>query len=185
MPPETVWVSLGFGFCIGAPYKKAWTKGRERQPVSLYAPAFKAGLEKAGYKVVTPGEDNLFEAEAASADYEAGAVITNIKIDGCIAAVPPFNSASPVRGDASMTIDWQIYSPINKQVVARVSTTGKAHLANSIPGGEQRLALDSFADNAAALAANGDFRAAMTASKRLADGFRRRMRRARFFLAAV
>lgn len=170
MPPGTVWVSLGFGFCVGAPYKKAWTKGREQEPVSMYAPSFKAGLEKAGYKVITPGEDNLFDAETGSADYQAAAVITNIKIDGCIATLPPFNSASPIRGDSSMTIDWQIYSPINKQVVAHVSTTGKAHLEKSVPGGEARLALDAFADNAAALAANADFRTAMAASKSLADG---------------
>jgi serine protease Do len=128
-------------------------------------------LEKAGYKVITPGEDNLFDPEAASADYEAAAVITSIKINGCIAALPPFNSASKIRGDASMTIDWQIYSPIKKQVVAHVSTTGTAHLANSVPGGRQRLILESFTDNTTALAANADFRAAMTAPKAFTAGF--------------
>ena len=172
VPAGTQWISLGFGFCVGHPFKEVWTAGRARQFVSDFAPAFKTELEKAGYKVVTPGEDNLFDPEAASAaDYEAAAVIKSMNIDGCIGTLPPFNSASPVRGDGSMTIDWQIYSPLQKQVVAHVSTAGKAHLANSIPGGQQRLLVDSFADNTATLAANADFRAAMTAPKALTAGF--------------
>jgi S1-C subfamily serine protease len=70
-----------------------------------------------------------------------------------------------------MTIDWQIYSPLKKQVVARVSTSGKAHLAEGIAGGRQRLVLESFADNAAALAANADFRASIDAPKAFTAGF--------------
>jgi S1-C subfamily serine protease len=139
--------------------------------VSVFGPAFKTELEKAGYKVITPGEDNLFDPEAASADYEAAAVITNIRVDGCIGSPPPFNDASKIRGDGSMTIDWQIYSPLKKQVVARVSTSGKAHLAEGIAGGRQRLVLESFADNAAALAANADFRASIDAPKAFTAGF--------------
>ena len=38
---------------------------------------FKTELTAAGYKVITPGEDNLFDPEAGSADYEAAAVITD------------------------------------------------------------------------------------------------------------
>jgi serine protease Do len=167
----TPWIALGFGLCIGRPLTKLWTDGRARQAVSDFAPAFKTELEKSGYKVVTPGEDNLFDPEAASADYEAAAVIKGMNIDGCIASLPPFNSASKIRGDSSMTIEWQIYSPLKKQVVSHVSTTGKAHLENSVPGGQQKLLADSFADNTTALAANANFRAAMNAPKALTAGF--------------
>lgn len=170
IPSGTPWISLGFGFCVGHPFETAWTAGRVKQSVSDFAPAFKTALEKAGYKVVTPGEDNLFDPEAGSADYDAAAVIKSMSIDGCIGSALPLDSASEIRGDGSMTIDWQIYSPLKKQVVAHVSTTGKAHLAHSIVGGRQRLLVDSFGDNTAALAANADFRAAMTAPKAFAGG---------------
>jgi serine protease Do len=172
LPAGTPWLSLRpGGLCIAAPLTKTWTEGRAPQSVPVYAPAFKTELEKAGYRVITPGEDNLFDPQAASADYETAAVITGIKIDGCISVRSAFSAGGAIRGDSSMTIDWQIYSPIKKQVVAHLSTTGTAHLADSIPGGEQRLLVDSFAANAAALASNADFRAAIAAPKAFTAGF--------------
>jgi S1-C subfamily serine protease len=172
LPAGTPWLSLRPGnLCIDAPISKTWTAGRASVTASTYAPAFKAALEKAGYKVVTPGEDNLFDPESGSADYEAAAVITSLKIDGCITTASIWTQGGAIRGDGAMTIDWQIYSPIKKQVVARASTTGKAHLANSVVGGEQQLLLNSFADNAAALAANVDFSAAMSTPKAFTTGF--------------
>jgi hypothetical protein len=76
LPPGTPWLSLGTGnYCIGAPITKTWTAGRAADAASSYAPGFKAELEKAGYKVVIPGEDNVFDPESGSADYEAAALI--------------------------------------------------------------------------------------------------------------
>lgn len=166
LPAGTPWISLRTGaYCIGAPLTKTWTEGRANEPVSAYASSFKAALEKAGYKVVTPGEDNVFDPETASADYQAAAVITALQISGCIASQTAWSNAGAVNGDSFMRIDWQIYSPLKKQVIARISTAGKAHLADGILGGQQRLEMDSFASNAAALAASADFRNAMTAPK--------------------
>lgn len=130
-------------------------------------------MEKAGYKVITPGEDNLFDPEAASTDFEAAAVVTDERIQGCVSNGGLFGNGNlgDIRGDSSTKIDWQIYSPIKKQVVARVSTTGTAHLDQAIAGGQDRLILDSFARNVAALASNADFRAAMTAPKAFTTGF--------------
>ena len=138
LPAGTPWISLRTAsFCGGLPITRTWTAGRARQAVSAYAPAFKAELEKAGYKVITPGEDNLFDPEAASADYEAAAVITDERIEGCVrtGGLLTKGNRGDVRGDSSMKIDWQIYSPIKKQVVAHVSTDGTAHLDIAIAGG--------------------------------------------------
>jgi serine protease Do len=174
LPAGTPWLSMRpSAFCIASPITQTWAGGRVPQAVSAYAPAFKAELEKAGNKVITPGEDNLFDPESASADYEAAAVIIGERIDGCMSKGGILTGTNPgdVKGDSSMMIDWQIYSPLKKQVVAHVSTSGAAHLGKAIPGGQQRLLLDSFAENAAALASNADFRAAMTAPKPLTAGF--------------
>ena len=174
MPAGSPWISLGTGnLCLNEPITTTWKAGRANQPISFYAPAFKAELEKAGYKVITPGEDNLFDPEAASADLEAAAVVTDEHIQGCVSNGGIFGNGNrgDIRGDSSMKIDWQIYSRIKKQVVARVSTIGTAHLDKAIPGGTQRLLADSFATNTTALAANVDFRAAMSAPKALTAGF--------------
>jgi S1-C subfamily serine protease len=70
-----------------------------------------------------------------------------------------------------MKIDWQLYAPIKKQVVAHVSTSGSTKLDNSVPGGVTRLITEAFAANVRELAANADFRAAMSAPKAFTGGF--------------
>jgi S1-C subfamily serine protease len=181
----TPWISLKTAsFCGGAPITRTWSTGRTPQAVSIYAPAFKTEMEKAGYKVVTPGEDNLFDPESASADYEAAAVITDARIDGCVSngGILTGGHRGDIKGDSSMKIDWQIYSPIQKRVVAHVSTVSAVHLDRFVTGGEQRLLLDSFADNVAALASNVDFRVAMSAPKALTAGFQMPGEQSKIFL---
>jgi serine protease Do len=144
-----------------------------RKICRLYSDVFKTELEKAGYKVVTPGADNLFDPEAGAADYEVAAVITDEHINGCPTGGGLFSKSNTgdIEGDGTMKIDWQIYSPIKKQVVVRVSTGGSAKLDKPVPGGLQRLIIESFSANIRELAASADLRTAMNAPKALAKGF--------------
>ena len=166
-------VRLGTMFCGGTPIVKTWAEGRVAQQVSPYRPTFKTELEHAGYKVVTPGDDNLFDEEAGAADYEAAAVITDEHVDGCISGGSGLLSIprGAVRGDGTMKIDWQVYSRLKKQVVAHVSTSGTSHLDHAVPGGVQELVIAAFTENARALAQNADFRTAMNAPKAFTAGF--------------
>jgi S1-C subfamily serine protease len=150
---------------------QTWAGGRVRQEPSPYFPPFKAELERAGYKVVTPGEDNLFDRESGSADYEAAAVITDAHIEGCIMNGAYFTDKGSVRGEGSMKIDWQLYSRIKRQVVARVSTSGTAKLEKTVQGGVVRLITESFASNVRALSENAEFRTALNAPKAFTNGF--------------
>src|SRR6185312_10087671 len=163
LPAGASWLNVGvtsLGFCIanGAAHE-TWPGGRRNEEVSVYQPSFKDELVKAGVKVVTPGEDNLFDAEAGSADYEAAAVVTDAVMDACYAQ-DMFNPAGTVSGSGSMKIDWQIYSPLKKQVVARISTSAQAKTGRA-PGGLQRLLAATFASNARELGANSEFRAVL------------------------
>lgn len=173
LPAGSPWLSLRPGtiLCLNAPVIRNWTGGREVQEISPYFAPFKTELEHAGYKVVTPGEDNLFDAGADSADYEAAAVITDAHIEGCVSSGGYFSTAGDARGEGSMKIDWQIYSRIKKQVVAHISTTGTYKLDKSVSGGVVRLITESFASNVQALASGADFRAAMSAPKAFTKGF--------------
>jgi serine protease Do len=149
--------------------------GREPQQVSPFAPAFKTALESAGYKVITPGEENLFDPEAGAADYEAAAVVTNEHIDACVieasGLLGTLVEKGAVRGTGSMTVDWQIYSRLRKQVVAHVSTSGTSEISHAVVGGAQQLTVMAFAENVRALAQNADFRAAMSAPRATTAGF--------------
>ena len=173
LPAGTPWLSVrvGQGICIYPPTVTTWPGEREKQDVSAFAPTFKTELERAGYKPVTPGEENLFDPEASSSDYQAAAVISDVRVDACMSRGGLFADRGSVRGDSSMKIDWQIYSPIKKQIVARASTSGTAHLDNSIQGGYQRLLVEAFASNVRDLAQNASFRTALTSPKALTAGF--------------
>jgi S1-C subfamily serine protease len=175
LPAGAPWLNLKIGttLCISDGITRTWNGGREPQDLPPFSAAFKTELERAGYRVVTPGEDNLFDPQSGSADLQAAAVITDERVDGCISkgGLLTRTSFGDVRGDSSMKIDWQIYSPIKKQVIAHVSTSAAARLENSVPGGAQRLITESFASNVRELASNADFRAALSAPKALTKGF--------------
>jgi hypothetical protein len=175
LPAGTPWLTLKQGglICVYNPVTKAWPGEREKQDVTAFAPSFKTELERAGYKAVTPGEENLFDPEASSSDYQAAAVITDAHIDACVSPGTLFNPSDrgSVRGDSSMKIDWQIYSPIKKQIVARASTSGTGKVGSSIQGGYQRLLVEAFASNVRDLAQNTSFHEALNAPKALTKGF--------------
>jgi S1-C subfamily serine protease len=174
MPAGTPWMKIKTNetFCLGTVSTRTWESGRVAQKVAPFAEPFRTGLEGAGYKVITPGEDNLFDEDAGAADYEAAAVITDEHLDACVMASQTFFAEKGAsRGSASLTVDWQIYSRLKKQVVAHVSTTGTAKLEHATAGGTQQLVLMAFADNVRQLAQNADFRAAMNAPKAFTAGF--------------
>ena len=174
LPAGELWLTLKIGntFC-GYPVRRTATGGREPQDLPPYAASFKTELESAGYKVVTPGEDNLFDPEAGSSDLQAAAVITDTHVEACVSPGALFGSAhaGDVHGNADMKIDWQIYSPIKKQVVAHISTSGSVQLDTAVPGGAQRLILDAFKGNVRQLASSAEFRAALSSPKALTKGF--------------
>lgn len=170
LPTGAPWLSFKFGiFCIDDHTVRTWAGGRERQALPPYAVPFKTEMARAGYNVITPGEDNLFDPESGSADYEVAAVITDSHVEGCVNDGGYFTDNGSVRGEGSMTVDWQLYSPIKKQVVARASTSGTAKQDKSVQGGAQRLMVEAFASNARKLAENAEFHAALNASKVLSN----------------
>ncbi len=173
LPTGAPWLSFRLGaICVGSPDVQTWTAGRVAQNLSPYFGPFKTELERAGYKAITPGEDNLFDPDAASSDYEAAAVITDAQIEGCVSEGGLFRpDRGNIRGDGSMKIDWQLYSRLRKQVVARASTSGTAKLDKSVPGGVARLITEAFASNVRELAANAGFRTALSAPKAFTKGF--------------
>ena len=173
LPAGTPWLSLRSGLlCIRDAAVRNATGGRDPQDLPPYSAAFKTEMESAGYKAVSSDED-LFDRESGAADYQVAAVITDAHVVACVSngTLLSAGNLGDARGDGSMKIDWQVYSPIKKQVVARISTAGAVKLDNTIPGGVARLITDSFASNVRELASNANFRAALSAPKAFTAGF--------------
>lgn len=166
------YISLrGGGLCIGRRITKTWPGGRvESSNFGAYRAVFKQEMEAAGYKVITPGQDNLFDPEAGAADYEIAGVITGLMIDGCTGD-GFYTEKGTAKGDVSMTIDWQVYARLRKQLVAHVKTTGTSKLDERVLGGLQQLVAASFTDNLRKLIENLDVRAALNAPRGLRAGF--------------
>jgi serine protease Do len=156
---------LSLVLCFHDGVTRTWDGGRQDQDLPPYAAAFKSEVDRGGYKVVTPGEDNLFGQQSGATDLQVAAVITDMQIDGCL------SHGGEIRGSGTMKVDWQIYSPIKKQVVARASTSANTKLENSEAGGVQRLVSGTFAANTRELVSSADFRTAMSAPKALTKGF--------------
>jgi S1-C subfamily serine protease len=176
LPVGTAWLKLKVSrsalvpVCIYDGLTKT-TEGRKEMKVPPYSEPFKSALQGEGYKVVTPGQDNLFDSEGASADLEVAAVITSMNLEGCISSGDLVSERGTVKGDSKMSVDWQVYSPISKQVVVHLTTSGSSRLEEGVPGGVDRLIMASFAANARQLASNAGFRAAMSAPKPFTKGF--------------
>jgi len=172
LPAGAPWLTLRYGeWCASPPETRTWSDGRQRQKLSVFFAPFKEQLERSGYKVITPGEDNLFDPGADSADYEAAAVISDAHFKGCVSRGGFVTNDGDIRGEGTLKIDWQLYSRIRKEVVAHISTTGATKLDKSEPGGWARLVNESFASNVRALGENGEFRAALSAPKAFTKGF--------------
>src|SRR5262249_23771169 len=89
---------------------------------------------------------------------------TNADITACMSDGNVFSGKlGNARGESSMSVDWQVYSPIKKEVVARISTSGDFKLPNTLPDGLAQLVGGAFTANAKALVANAEFGAAITA----------------------
>jgi S1-C subfamily serine protease len=173
LPAGTPWLSLRLGIlCAQDDAVRNATGGRDPQELPPYTAAFKTEMERAGYKIVS-SDENLFDRDAGAADYQVAAVITDAHVVACVSngGLLHQGNLGDARGDGSMKIDWQVYSPLKKQVVARVSTSGAVRLDTTVPRGVARLIIDSFAGNVRELASNAEFRAAVSAPKAFTAGF--------------
>jgi serine protease Do len=169
LPAGTPWFHIRQFPCsslVGAmsEVSRSATGGRDAQDLPPYTAVFNAELAKAGLKAVA--DDDLFNREdTAAADYQVGAVVTAAKSDACVSngSLLSPGKRGEVSGTGSMNVDWQVYSPVRKEVVARISTSGSINIEHPLPDGLAQLLTGSFADNVRALAASAEFRTAMSA----------------------
>lgn len=164
LPAGEVYATMGYGVFCGNTVSQVWRGGREPSPnFPFYQQIFKTEMEAAGYKVVTPGQDNLFDPGSGTSDYEIAGVLTGMHATGCT-----YRDTS--EGEISMTIDWQIYARLTRQVVAHVKTSDAERQDEKVVDGAHKLIGLCFRNNLHRLLDDPDVQAALRVRPKIADG---------------
>lgn len=137
-------------------------RGKGDDASEPYRPVFYREFAAAGLKA---GEDptDLFEgADAGTGDLAAGVVIRNVRASFC-ARSSVFSGADAVSGKLLFDAEWQIYSRLRRQVVAKINTSGGYVVAKGVPDGLALAFQGAFAEHVRQLIASDEFRNVVTA----------------------
>jgi serine protease Do len=87
---------------------------------------FNAEADAAGYALPQTAQGNLFEEQNTTrAEISVGAAVTGLQVNGCFGAVLVVKLAEV---EATITIDWQVFDPLQKKLLYRTTNTGYAKL---------------------------------------------------------
>ena len=134
-----------------------WKGGQYEVRRKDYAVAFKVQLSAAHFKV-EGADDSLFENSAdTAADLAVAGEITGIDGEFCY-QLAPFVDYADSKGAMTVTMRWEIYSRLDRKVVARVETFGYGG-SKKLRGDAENKALDeAYLENVKALANDATFR---------------------------
>ena len=168
---------LAIKLAVGAPWdmeqaglfcstlrSQVWQGAQIDFPIKVLEDPFRAQFLAAGLKM-EGDPDNLFETAPASADYAVAGVVVDMHQRICRPRTTPAE-VNNANGEVSLTIDWQVYSRLQKQIVATAHTTGHAELKDPKPGGAQILLIDAFSENVKELTASAAVRRVLAGAPR-------------------
>ncbi len=129
-----------------------------------YANVFQDEFRRAGYRALdaaaagTPGD-----ARGVAADFRIIGVMSNVRANVCLPAVDLGNLYDG-KGEASMTVRWEVHAAAGKSVVYTTTQRGYAKVDDPIPAAPRELLRAAFARAIHGLLADEGFRAAMRAT---------------------
>jgi serine protease Do len=154
MPEGREWAShKSFGM-IGTEVL-TWRGPRTDADTAEFAHQFAEVLSAAG--LASASQRDLF-GTANKSDLQVGAIITNMAArfcSGCGMTIPN----DRFKGAATMSVEWQVYSPLDRKVLATIRTTGASETEESLPG-VSHILNGAFRENAKQLLASPAFRVA-------------------------
>lgn len=120
LQPGQKWGELSSGLVCLPRGSLKWREGRIAIEDNIFPDVFRRELRAAGFQ---SGSDSLFEdAEDAAGEYTVGARVKSV--DARICTTETRLTGEIQRGSASYAIEWQVYSRLQRKVVATISTTG-------------------------------------------------------------
>lgn len=158
--------------CFGDSGVLTWTAGRLPIGKWEFTALFHGELAAAGYDVVggglaprIPGEEEEEMAEEMRAELSVTARIVELKMKQCrisnvlpalVAWLAPVDTG--VKGEASLAIEWIVYSRIHRKVLMRTRTRGWGEVDTPTPDGMLLMIQAAFAAATANLLADPGFR---------------------------
>lgn len=146
------------GYLCEWPKNLTWKADPGDIQLDRFDAIFRDEMRKAGFDTIgDPAK--MFETAAENpAQYLVGGAINRLDMHACYRGVNPYgDSYEKSSGQASLDVEWQIYSPIERKVIAVIQTTGTVERPSSQPGGPFGLIFDAFGDSVRQLASDPAF----------------------------
>lgn len=153
LPEGQVWGKGGTWLACDVAAKPLYWKAEEQD---WDLSRFSAILDEEAGKLGLPTEgDNLFETSMPSGSLLLGVAVDNVEARLCASK---WDDGQRFRGEMILTIEWQIYEPLQRRLVSRVKTRGGTRLHSDTVDGIDILLHGAFRENTLALLADDDFR---------------------------
>jgi len=123
-----------------------------------YENAFQEEFARAGYRIArTVGSGDLFtDKKDISADFRIAGVVTRPRMNVCF-PLAGFGNFTNGKGEASLTVEWQVYSNAQRAVVYTSVQKGYAKIDSSVIGPSRELWREAFARAVRGLLADPGF----------------------------
>ena len=151
-------LSGGEGRAPGPGYRMlTWQEGRVDGEAATFARAFSEELQGAGLS--TPAS-SLFEREGGG-DIKVAVLIDDLRGRFCMDCPNALNK-NGVPATVMMAAHWEIYSNLDRKVIARINTSGGANHMARVRDSVIPAVLDAFRENTRQLIASPEFRRAVS-----------------------
>jgi len=124
VPRGTEVGGIGVGLACAKKAKLMWGSGRASFSDDEFNNIFYEDLKRANYNVVGNTSD-LFNNSAGQAEIAVGGLITSMAWNICY-PMAGFSRDQSGKSSATVDIEWQIYSVLDKKTIYKTTTTGKA-----------------------------------------------------------
>ena len=129
-----------------------WGTGAGRLNVRALEQPARAELKKQGFPVAGDTTDP-FAAKTAG-EFSLGGTITALNSGFCY---PSFGDKNRIAGFTTLEIDWQIYSNVERRVIAKLHATGEYKTDAFIPGSFEAVMFEALNDSLRKLTASPEF----------------------------
>ncbi len=138
---------------IGHDLDLFWGQGPGRLNVRALEQPSREELKRQGFPIAGDVTDPF--ADQSAGDFSVGGTITAIDGGFCF-------DDGRVSGFTSMEMDWQVYSNVERRVVAKVHTAGKYKAARNIPGSFEIVVFAALGDSLNKLTTSPEFQQAIS-----------------------
>jgi serine protease Do len=138
-----------------------WIADQSDLKIERFQSVFDDEIVRAGFS--KSGSSELFETSELGDGYEVGFRINQIRLYACNSIVGYAVAVVSISGE------WQVYDPLRREVVARVTTSGGYDEAKGILSTRVDVVLAGFRENVRALLADQGFRNIVLSSSKTAS----------------